>query len=120
MAGTMTGMSEEEYRDMMVGGGRSVEGNRVIGEDGDAQAHRQPQGSGEPGGSAAWRASPPPSTPRHVPAIGAAIDLGKTEEPYWQPLFAGYEFSQAVDDGEHARRRSSWSTTTTPRRSAWT
>jgi len=28
MAGSMTGMSEEEYRDMMVSGGRSVEGNR--------------------------------------------------------------------------------------------
>jgi protocatechuate 4,5-dioxygenase beta chain len=27
----------------------------------------------------------------HVPAIGAAIDLGKTTEPYWQPLFKGYE-----------------------------
>ena len=30
----------------------------------------------------------------HVPAIGAAIDQGKTTEPYWQPLFAGYEFSK--------------------------
>ncbi len=30
----------------------------------------------------------------HVPAIGAAMDLGKTDEPYWQPLFAGYEFSK--------------------------
>jgi protocatechuate 4,5-dioxygenase beta chain len=30
----------------------------------------------------------------HVPAIGAAIDLGKTGEPYWQPLFKGYEFSK--------------------------
>ena len=30
----------------------------------------------------------------HVPAIGAAIDLGKTAEPYWQPLFAGYEPSK--------------------------
>lgn len=28
MAGSMTGMSEEAYRDMMVSGGRSVEGNR--------------------------------------------------------------------------------------------
>jgi protocatechuate 4,5-dioxygenase alpha chain len=28
----MTGMSEEEYRDMMVKGGRSIEGNRRIGE----------------------------------------------------------------------------------------
>jgi protocatechuate 4,5-dioxygenase beta chain len=30
----------------------------------------------------------------HVPAIGAAIDLGKTAEPYWVPLFRGYEFSK--------------------------
>jgi len=30
----------------------------------------------------------------HVPAIGAAIDLGKTAEPYWQPLFKGYEPSR--------------------------
>jgi protocatechuate 4,5-dioxygenase beta chain len=30
----------------------------------------------------------------HVPAIGAAIDLGKTHEPYWQPVFQGYEFSK--------------------------
>jgi len=28
----MTGMSEEQYREMMVKGGRSVEGNRRIGE----------------------------------------------------------------------------------------
>ena len=45
MAGSMTGMTEDEYRTMMIAGGRSVEGNRYIGEDGDAQAHRQPQGS---------------------------------------------------------------------------
>ena len=32
----------------------------------------------------------------HVPAIGAAIDLGKTPEPYWAPLFRGFEFSQAA------------------------
>jgi protocatechuate 4,5-dioxygenase beta chain len=30
----------------------------------------------------------------HVPAIGAAMDLGKTQEPYWAPLFAGFEFSR--------------------------
>ena len=30
----------------------------------------------------------------HVPAIGAAVDLGKTGEPYWQPLFHGYERSK--------------------------
>jgi protocatechuate 4,5-dioxygenase beta chain len=27
----------------------------------------------------------------HTPAIGAAADLGKTREPYWAPVFAGYE-----------------------------
>jgi protocatechuate 4,5-dioxygenase beta chain len=31
----------------------------------------------------------------HVPAIGAAIDLGKANEPYWQPLFKGFEASKA-------------------------
>jgi protocatechuate 4,5-dioxygenase beta chain len=30
----------------------------------------------------------------HVPAIGAALDLGKTHEPYWQKVFSGYEFSK--------------------------
>src|SRR5580658_3649018 len=33
-------------------------------------------------------------TTSHVPAIGAAIDLGKTREPYWRPVFEGYEFSK--------------------------
>lgn len=45
MAGSMTGMTEDEYRAMMLAGGRSVEGNRVLGEHGDAQPHRQPQGA---------------------------------------------------------------------------
>jgi len=34
-------------------------------------------------------------TTSHIPAVGAAIDLGKTEEPYWKPLFAGYEWTKA-------------------------
>jgi protocatechuate 4,5-dioxygenase beta chain len=29
-----------------------------------------------------------------VPAIGAALDLGKADTPYWQPLFKGYEPSK--------------------------
>jgi len=45
MAGSMTGMTEEEYRNLMLKGGRSAEGNRVIGENGDAQAQNQPQGA---------------------------------------------------------------------------
>jgi protocatechuate 4,5-dioxygenase beta chain len=30
----------------------------------------------------------------HVPAIGAALDLGKSHEPYWQKVFSGYETSK--------------------------
>ncbi|HEY6451703.1 MAG TPA: class III extradiol dioxygenase subunit beta [Steroidobacteraceae bacterium] len=33
-------------------------------------------------------------TTSHVPAIGAAIDRGKTREPYWRPVFEGYEFTK--------------------------
>ena len=33
-------------------------------------------------------------TTSHVPAIGAAWDNGKSGEPYWQPVFAGYEFAK--------------------------
>lgn len=126
MAGSMTGMTEQQYRDMMVGGGRRPEGNRVVGEGGDAQnapersaawqqweaaqlegrqqealaaqivsddaAHRTGGASTGVAGQARVTASVYTS---HVPAIGAAIDLGKTGEPYWQPLFAGYEPSKA-------------------------
>jgi len=30
----------------------------------------------------------------HVPAIGAAVDLGKTEEDYWVPAFAGFDWTK--------------------------
>jgi protocatechuate 4,5-dioxygenase, beta chain len=30
----------------------------------------------------------------HVPAIGAALDLGKSDTDYWKPLFDGYEYSK--------------------------
>ena len=30
----------------------------------------------------------------HVPAVGAAVDMQRTEEPYWKPMFEGYEFSK--------------------------
>ncbi len=114
MAGSMTGMTEQQYRDMMIAGGRSAEGNRVLGEGGNAQgpaalsdagkawdAKAQDElaaavqahdaAKGKEVGQARISASVYTS---HVPAIGAAIDHGKTEEPYWQPLFKGYEFSK--------------------------
>jgi protocatechuate 4,5-dioxygenase beta chain len=30
----------------------------------------------------------------HVPAIGAALDNGKSAEPYWQKVFSGFEYSK--------------------------
>lgn len=30
----------------------------------------------------------------HIPAIAAALDSGKSHEPYWKPVFAGYDFSK--------------------------
>ncbi len=42
MAGSMTGMSEDEYRAMMVAGGRSPDGNRYTHEWDDAPAEDEP------------------------------------------------------------------------------
>ena len=36
----------------------------------------------------------------HIPAVGAAIDLGKTGEDYWKPVFAGYEWTKAWEKQE--------------------
>jgi protocatechuate 4,5-dioxygenase, beta chain len=33
-------------------------------------------------------------TTSHIPAVGAAVDLGKTQEPYWKPVFAGFEWTK--------------------------
>ena len=42
MAASMTGMTQEEYMQMMINGGRSVEGNRYVGEPGSTKAGTQP------------------------------------------------------------------------------
>ena len=31
-------------------------------------------------------------TSSHIPALGAAFDLGKTQEPYWKPIFDDYQW----------------------------
>jgi protocatechuate 4,5-dioxygenase beta chain len=33
-------------------------------------------------------------TTSHVPAIGAALDNGKSQDAYWAPMFAGYDVSR--------------------------
>ncbi len=30
----------------------------------------------------------------HIPAVGAALDLGKSTEPYWAPVFSGYDHAK--------------------------
>jgi gallate dioxygenase len=75
VAAIMTGSSEEQYEHMMVKGGRSVEGNRSK--------------SGKTGAKIVASVNS-----SHVPAIGAAWDLGKTDTLYWAPVFKGFEFSK--------------------------
>ncbi|MFF4341437.1 protocatechuate 4,5-dioxygenase subunit alpha [Kitasatospora sp. NPDC001540] len=89
MAGSMTGMTEQEYRDMMVSGGRSATapGSRID----HAVLEAAHADAAPPAEHAAVSAAVFTS---HVPAIGAALDHGKTGEPYWQPVFAGYEHSR--------------------------
>ena len=115
MAGSMTGMTEQQYRDMMVRGGRHPEGNRYKGEGGDAQgpmsqseAWKAWQAKAQNGLAASVQQAQTATNSiatmgaritasvysSHVPAIGAAIDHGKTAEPYWAPMFQGFEFSK--------------------------
>jgi protocatechuate 4,5-dioxygenase beta chain len=39
-------------------------------------------------------------TTSHIPAVGAAIDLGKTDQDYWKPVFAGYEWTRQWEKTE--------------------
>ena len=95
MAGSMTGMTEEEYRDMMIKGGRSVEGNRRLGEDGNARLTDSLKARRPHAGRTLKMATITASVyTSHVPAIGAALDQGKSGEPYWKKVFDGYEFSK--------------------------
>ena len=76
---TMTDMNVEQYQAMMLAGGRNIEG------------WRSQEGTR---GSLMARITAGVST-SHVPAVGAAVDMGRTEEPYWKPMFDGYEFSKS-------------------------
>jgi gallate dioxygenase len=89
MAASMTGMSEPEYRDMMLRGGRAVS-SATSGRQSLAPRTR----SGTTGDGRRMSRITASVYTSHVPLIGVAIDLGKTQEPYWRPLFAGYEPSR--------------------------
>ena len=113
MAGSMTGMTEQQYREMMLSGGRSPEGNRFVGEDGNAQgpmsqseawkewqAQHQLAQAITQADAASQNAAPGQARitasvfASHVPAIGAAVDHGKTGDDYWAPMFKGFEPSK--------------------------
>ncbi|URW75089.1 class III extradiol dioxygenase subunit beta [Sphingomonas donggukensis] len=36
----------------------------------------------------------------HIPAVGAALDNGKTGDTYWQPVFAGYDWTRRFEEEE--------------------
>ncbi|MFI6938708.1 protocatechuate 4,5-dioxygenase subunit alpha [Streptomyces sp. NPDC050418] len=86
MAGSMTGMTEQEYRAMMAGGGRKVDGNRID--------HAVLEAAHAPERPAEHATITGGVFTSHVPAIGAAMDHGKTGEAYWQPVFEGYEYAK--------------------------
>ena len=83
LAGHQTGMTRDEFARMMLSGGRSIEGNRRTGEAGAG-----PAGDGRsPGGGLMARLVGGVGC-SHVPAVGAAVDKGITDDPYWAPYFA--------------------------------
>ncbi len=119
LAANMTGASQQDYANMMLDGGRNVEGNRsrtgkntpskflsAVRPRSPPPRRRNPRPSQRP----SLRQNPNPNQRNgsdtvariiagvgssHVPAIGAALDNGKTEEPYWKRVFSGFEKSQA-------------------------
>ena len=99
LASKMTGMPEDEYRAMMMAGGRSPEGNRS-----------QSDGAGRTWQDQRGRRHVARARPSARPSITA-----RPSEPYWQPVFKGYEFVEAMDRRAEAGRRRCSSTTTTPR-----
>ena len=102
----MTGMTEEEYRDMMIGGGRS--------------RRRATATIERTEGALTWPASPPASTPRTCrPSAPRSTSARPTSRTGSRCSRATSSSKQWIE-GAQARRRRSWSTTTTRRPSAWT
>jgi gallate dioxygenase len=99
MAASMTGMTEAAYRDMMVSGGRDATSGTLGGFPNPPATSSARQSlapltrSATGAGSRMARITASVYT-SHVPAIGVAMDQRKTEEPYWRPLFDGYEPSR--------------------------
>ena len=98
LAAVMTGSTQEDYAEMMLAGGRSVEGNRS--KSGKSGKPAKVQTGANPNRSRAANRGRNVAriiagvSSSHVPAIGAAIDNKQTEEPYWKRVFSGFEKSK--------------------------
>src|SRR5262249_36457500 len=95
LAALMTGSSQQDYAAMMLAGGRSVEGNRSRagkGKPAKSKSKSKSKSSAKRKGAVARIGAG--VGPSHVPAIGAALDNGRTEEPYWKRVFSGFEKSK--------------------------
>ena len=110
LAAVMTGNSQEDYAKMMLGGRPAHRGQplaqrqeravqvslRFAGESSAPAPSRSPRPNpNQQNGSDAVARIVAGIGASHVPAIGAALDNGKTEEPYWKRVFSGFEKSQA-------------------------
>ena len=99
LAALMTGSTQEDYAKMMLGGGRSVEGNRSKSGKTRPRPKRNPKSKSKTETSKSKRGRNVARiiagvASSHVPAIGAAIDNKQTEEPYWKRVFSGFEKSK--------------------------
>lgn len=85
------GMTEDDFRKMMMSGGRSIEGNRFDAKATKSEINENTQGSSKVIAGIGTS---------HVPAIGAALDNGKSGSPYWKPLFDKFEPAREWIDEE--------------------
>ena len=121
MAASMTGMSEEEYREMMIER-RPLDRGQPRDRRGRQRAGAPPAaGQRQAGvGALTWRASPRPSTRATCRRSAWRSITARREEPYWRPLFAGYELSRRWLAATRARRHLPRLQRSRHARSAWT
>ena len=104
----MTGSTQEDYAEMMLGGRPLDRGQSQQVETGQPAANGCTQTDRQNSAETSqqngetfyqvrietWLRSSQASPCSHVPAIGAAIDNKQTEEPYWKRVFPGFEPSK--------------------------
>ena len=122
MAAMMTGSTQEEYAEMMLAGGRSVEGNRSKSARCRPRRRRRAKRGPKPSpaeASSKKRQTAKPArkqdrnvakiiagvTSSHVPAIGAALDNKQDRGALLEARLRRLREVQAMDGGGEARRR---------------